>query len=233
MKTAHLALASAAVIISASWQTAHAAFAYDFEVPNFQVGPIHGQKSYLNWQGGVTIDTANPHSGSQHMRLAAEPGTSNQLAMNSYSSNPGTFYSTSFQMYRHSDAMYVDFRGMQTDATQSWSIRTYNQKIYIREGMSSVLAQVPTVVTSDVYHEIKVVYNPGSMTRDYFFNGTLIHHQTNGILPGTSTNLLEVGINGNIGGIADIDNITFEAVPAPGSIALTGLAALVAASRRR
>jgi hypothetical protein len=233
MKTAHLALATATVITAASWQTAYAAFSYDFEAPDFHVGPIHGQQGYLNWQGGIAIDTANPYSGSQHMRLSKEPGSGSVLAMNTYSSNPGTFYSTSFQMYRHSDLMYVDFRGMQTDATQSWALRTYNQKIYIREGSSFVLTQIPVVVTSGAYHEFEVVYNPGSMTRDYFFNGTRIHHQTTGLLPGTSTNLLEVGIPGASSGTADIDDITFEAVPAPGSIALTGLAALVAARRRR
>jgi hypothetical protein len=232
LKTTLSTIIGAAAIIAAATQAASAAIVFDFEAPDFTVGNLHGQMGY-DATLGATISTANPYSGSQHMRLSKEAGSSTVIANNSYASVPGTYYTTSVRFHRDNISADFSMIARQDDSTISWGVATVNQYLYIYEGNGTTPPDILTTVPAGVYHELRVVYNPGDMTRDFYFNDVLIHHQITGLHPGTSTNLVRARMAENAAGIVDIDDITFGTVPTPGSAALFSLAALAAGRRRR
>jgi hypothetical protein len=223
----------AAAIIAAATQVVSAAVVIDFEAPSFTVGNLHGQMGYNTSPTGASVSTANPYSGSQHMRLSKETLGSTMFAINSYDNVPGTYHTTSVRFYRHDVETDFYMIGRQDSSTISWGIAAVGAYISIYQGSGTTPPTIPGAIPAGVYHELRVVYNPGDMTRDFYLNDVLIHHQTTGLHPGTSTNAVRASIATGSEGIVDVDDITFGTVPTPGSAALFSLAALAAARRKR
>jgi hypothetical protein len=210
---------------------AGAAIVNGFESPEFTPGLLDGQSGWTNHNGNAAIDTANPRSGAQHVRLRNTQGDRSALADGPHVQEGS--YAMSFWFSTSDTSNRFSAKGFElTSGEMSWQISISGSTLRIEDELGSdFTASIPVI--ADQYHQVAVVYNPIDDSRDYFFDGLLAFHQTIGLMPGQLTHAVSLDLRHSPGGFVDVDDITYSVVPSPGSIALACMGTVMSWRRRR
>lgn len=200
----------------------------------FVVGPIEPQNGWT--ASGVnlpfaSISTANPYSGTQHLRLirntAAGQGV-NQLVLSPTNPSPANTASTVYMKLNISNDGGADYHVIGQAPSQaflswrivfSWSGDAAGDPghIYILDDIGAGLEFVNTGVlwTENAYKELRVDFNPVGAQIDYYYDGVLIY--SGGLVAGTAVE--QVGAlhdNFQLGGeTCDIDAISVQTFGEP------------------
>jgi hypothetical protein len=232
MKTVSTSIASAAVVLAASWTTASASFVGSFEAPTYVAGPLGAQEGWQYTTPGVTIDTAGPKSGSQHIRLSVtNTGDGPYAAAVHAVPYADSLYSASMWVRASStNELCVVEAKRDSDWRSMWGFWMAGGNLNIIR--NDMLIATDAVLPVGEYHHLEVMYNPVAKTRIFYANGTEVYRAT-GVFQSMISESLHVTLNNSPTGFMDVDDISFTAVPAPGIAGMMCIGTLMAARRKR
>ncbi len=216
-----------------------------FEQPQFVPGIFDNQNAWpasgvnLPW---ATIDTVNPHTGSQHVRMVNDPtvgAPSNRIVFSPGGAlAPNTPDATALWFFiSAAGGADYDFVGQaNSQALLTWRVKmNFQGGIFVLDDAGEGLAFQPTGVVwaPGQWNQLCVEMDPIADVQRYFLNGALIY--TGQVYAATSVEqVLALHDNfQNPGEFMDLDDITNVHIPAPGALALVGLGGLIAGRRRR
>jgi hypothetical protein len=237
-------LSTAALTNSSFGNRAPAIATTDFELP-YVVGPIAGQSGWTAHATAIpflNVSTANPASGSQHLRMTETPTVGNGTLQGAFSptaplpANTPDITNISFNISNLQGADYTLIGQAPSQAFLSWRIALqFDGDIAVLDDVGLGLAFVDTGTdwTAGTYNTISVNMDPLANSIVYSLNGTPFYTSVTGVVAGTAVEQI-VLINDSwqlAGETGDFDSI--NSVPTPGAFALLGLGGLLAARRRR
>jgi hypothetical protein len=224
----------------------------------FTVGPVAGQNGWTASvnanQTAFSVSTANPFSGSQHLRVGfddAVPMGNTRVILGPNLGSIGEGQTVTSVMVNISSDQGSNYEVIGQAPSQelvAWRVVfNWNGGISGTPGEIFILddpdgdgpgglAFVDTGVVwnAGVYTELRVETDSLANTINYYYGGNLIYSSVAGMFAATSVEQFVILTDNyqNPGEVADFDNIVI-AVPAPGSLALLGLGLAVGARRRR
>lgn len=235
MKSIALAVGCTVVTSCVLSQNSAAAVINSFENPEYVPGLLDSQSGWTNHNGNATVDTANPRSGTQHVRLRNTQGALSSLSEGPAMEGGSHAISLWFSMSDVDNRFGV--RGFDSstgpDSWQnSWAISISGNTFRVEDELDSDFTATVPVVAGQ-YHLLSIVYNPHDASRDYFFDGVLAFHQTVGLMLGELTNAVSLDLRHSAGEFVDVDDITHGVVPSPGSVVLACMGVVMTGRRRR
>jgi len=214
----------------------------------FGPGPINGQQGWTNFAANdniPAISNANPASGEQHLRNSKGPGT-NASSNGAFSPNLGPqsanryIVSVDFASNDDGGADHMIVAQAPSQGFLSWRLHfDWQGNIRVLDDVGSGLQFINTGASwaaDGQYRNLTVDLDYANDTIDYYFDGSLIYSSVAGVFAGTAIEqVILFGDNWYTqGGWGDWDNlIVTQKLPAPGVLALLGLAGLVGTRRRR
>ena len=212
----------------------------------FAVGPVDGQFGYTIFGGGdtnaVSIDTANPAGGNQHLRVAndaqASPGTLRGAFTPTAAdvADPIITMSVDVSIGATGGADYDVVPQAPTQGFLSARVKfNFLGNIFILDDTGGGLSFIDTGIAWTVgsYENLTIEMDRSAGTLDYYYGGSHIYSSVSGIFAGTAfEQVVLLSDNFNAGEVGDFDNLTVS-IPAPASLALLGLGGLAATRRRR
>jgi hypothetical protein len=214
----------------------------------FNAGPINTQNGWTNFTANdniPAISTANPHTGAQHLRNSKGPGANSSLngafSPNFGPQDPGSYnVNVWFASNDLGGADHMLIAQAPSQGFLTWRLHfQWQGQIQVLDDLGSGLQFVNTGATwtaDGVYREVLVKTDYDTNTIDYYYDGVHIYSSAAGVFAGTSVEqVILASDNWYIqGGWGDWDNLMiYQKVPAPGALALLGLAGLVGVRRRR
>jgi hypothetical protein len=222
-------------------------FGTGFESP-FTPGSINGQQGWTTFAGNPAtpaISAAHPAGGSQHLRNSKGPGSSGSLN-GAFSPNFGPqpagryIVSVDFASNDPGGADHMLVGQAPSQGFLSWRLHfTWQNQILVLDrtspGGSLVFVNTGHTWSPDgQYRNVTVDFDADADQIRYYYGGNLVWETQYGIVAGTSIEqVILFGDNFyNPGGWGDWDNLSVT-IPAPGALALLGLAGLAGTGRRR
>lgn len=218
-----------------------------FEAPAYAVGPISGQNGWTifsnNAPASSSISTANPASGSQHLRLSADSTIAQGSLVGGFSPEFGDVASdvvvTSVDVFigAAGGADYDVVPQAPSQALLSARVKfSFLGDILILDDVGAGLVFVDSGLdwTPGSYQNLTIEMDRANGTIDYSYGGNQFYSSVSGIFAGTAVEqVVLIHDNFNAGEIGDFDNLNVGVIPAPASAMLLGLGGLAATRRRR
>jgi hypothetical protein len=240
---------SMAALVSGQGGTAAlvSSYATGFEPgEGFAPGFIEGQAGWTTWSTASTdahIDTVNPFAGDQHLRIsfdAAEPigelvgGFSPDIGPH----NPASAYlSVWVNIGATGGADYDVVPQAPSQGLLSARVKfSWLGHITILDDIGAGLTFIDSGLdyTPGVYQHLEIALDNTLNTIDYYLDGALFYSSAAGVFAGTAVEqVVLVSDNFQIDESGDFDDLFYDNIPAPSTLALLGLGGLFARRRRR
>jgi MYXO-CTERM domain-containing protein len=227
-----------------------APYSTGFENP-FAPGAINGQQGWTVFAAnptGPNVSTAHPFAGTQHLRITNGSGAAGSFnggfspAQGAGPVGPSQM-SVEFagNMLGGADYQIIPQAPSQAFLTARM-VFDFLGNIQVLDDLGAGLVFVDTGsdwIADGNYRNVTIVLDPGANagagSMQYFYNGVQIYSSVTGTVAGTRMEQVVLlsdnfGLQGEWG---DFDNLVVGDVPAPGALALLGLAGLVGSRRRR
>ncbi|GAB5496280.1 MAG: hypothetical protein Phyf2KO_13600 [Phycisphaerales bacterium] len=218
-----------------------------FEAPGYAVGPISGQAGWTifanNTPSTSSISTANPASGSQHLRLSQDSAIANGSLVGGFSP---LFGDVGEDIVMTSVDVFIDAAGgsdydvvPQAPSQNFLSARvkfSFLGDILILDDVGAGLAFIDSGLdwVPGSYQNLTISMDRANNTIDYSYGGNQFYSSVSGIFAGTAIEqVVLLHDNFSVGENGDFDNLTVGAIPAPASAVLLGFGGMAAARRRR
>lgn len=244
-----LALATLGVVANAQ-----VVFQTGFEAPAFSVGPINTQNGFTTFNAnasGPIISTANPKSGSQHLRLPDNPALANGTLSGAFSpvfaggTGPQIVTRASYFIPTN-DVGGADYDFIAQSVGQSQlAFRLkfeFLGTVVVVDDLDGAGSGVATfedtgfAFATGQWNNIEVVTDYTTLTHTYKINGTTIY--TGNFINQTNTSIDQVIMfsdlfhnPGVVGG--DVDDVSVTVVPEPATMLALGGAVAAFMRRRR
>jgi len=226
----------------------HADYSTGFEtVEGFTVGNLNGQNGWATTAAGanfVKVSTANPASGSQHVRITDNIGVADGTISAAFT--PDTALLPTDSTWTSIDIAISALNGADNDIilqspTQNFITAevnfSYLGNIRVVDDTGSGLAFVDTTAdwTPGAYFNLGIAVDPTADSIKYYINNSLIYTGVAGLFGGTFPEEVVI-VNDNyqsLGETADFDNLSVTAVPEPAFAGLALAGASLIVRRRR
>ena len=238
----------AACTVAAFPVFAQADYSTGFEtVEGYTVGNLNGQNDWVtNGTGAnfVKVSTANPSSGSQHVRITDNTGVSSGTVSLAFS--PDTALLPTDATLTTIDIAISALGGADNDIviqspTQGFITAEVNFsylgdiKVVDNTGSGPALVDTTANWTPGPYFKLGIAVDPTADSIKYYINNSLIYTGVAGVFAGTfPEEVLMVNDNWqNPGETADFDNLSVSVVPEPAFAGLAVAGASLILRRRR
>jgi V8-like Glu-specific endopeptidase len=195
--------------------------AYGFEAnEGFSPGYIGGQVGWAAFSASTIeghVDTVNPGSGSQHLRISKDPSLDTGVLTGAFGPELGP------QPLMPSGLVVdvaiggtggADYDVVAQAPTQGFLTARvkfhYQGHIYVLDDLGSGVQFVDTGIAWNIgpYRTLEIDLDPGANTIDYFYAGTLVYSSVAGIFAGTTIEqVVLLSDNWQIGEHGDFDNL--------------------------
>ena len=216
----------------------------------FTAGVADGQNGYDAYVASTTqpvIETANPFSGDQHLRISDDPAIADGTSTGVFSplDTPAAVLGSTLSIEVYiDDAVGADYNIIGQSPSQGFLTYQVNfnfqGNIRVVDDIGAGLAFIDTGVAyqQQSYANLTIDFDPVAGTIEYFYDGSSIY--VGGLVAGTNVEGLVInsdnwqGTSGSSPAFADFDDLSLvQDIPEPGSLALLGLGGLAILRRRR
>ncbi len=198
----------------------------------FAPGYIDGQAGWTAFVVSLTeghIDTVNPASGSQHMRISFDPTIGAEFT-GGLSPDLGTLPSgpsTTMVDVAVSDLFGADYLvagQSNSEGFLTWEVRFgFLGTLLVRDRVNGVLVFVDTGVRWDIgpYRRLTVCDDPVAGTTDYFYNGAQFYTQQVHLVGTRVEQVVLLSDNLHLGDDGDFDNLSVQFGPCVAACAVS------------